>query len=133
MITLACIATIYLCEVMKLVSVYTYICNHHLGPAANNLDKLASCCGGVGKLRNRIGSEVGNCFTCGLERWNCVTLFLQSMSALGLFTPAMCSKTVNIKCCCKESQRSTYVSKCVAVWSFKEPLVMTATRLRLSH
>ena len=58
-------------------------------------------------------------------------LFLDSISALQLFVTAMCSVTMCISNVAAKSLKD--LRRCITVLSLEEPLVMAATRPRLSH
>ena len=60
-----------------------------------------------------------------------MTRFLDSISALPLFVPAMCSVTMRISNVATKNHND--LRRCITILSLEEPLVMAATRPRLSH
>ena len=58
-------------------------------------------------------------------------LFLDSISALQLFVPVICSVTMCISNVAAKNHKD--LRRCITVMSLEEPLMMAATRPRLSH
>ena len=77
------------------------------------------------------GSGMGNWDTCGYWERNWSLRFLDNMVATWLVAAVICSATMSMSYSATKSQR--HLSRCITSGCLDEPLLMAATKLKLSR